>query len=104
VLGRIISSRTGELWKADVAAAGSAEVKLEKVEVKAGDTIDFLVGCKGTDSSDTFLWAPIIQSDMEQWSAKGQFAGPPPPLPPQMKPWEQYAQVLLQTNEFVFVD
>lgn len=104
VLGRIVSSRSGELWKADVAPTVSVEPKLEKVEVKAGDTIDFLVDCKGTDNSDSFNWAPVIRGDIGEWSAKGQFAGPPPALPPQLKPWEQYAQVLLQTNEFVFID
>jgi len=72
--------------------------------VKAGDTIDFLVGCGGSDNSDSFTWTPVIRSDSGEWDARAQFAGPPPPLPPQLKPWEQFAQVLLETNEFVFVD
>ncbi len=104
VVGRIVSSRTGELWKAEVPAAGSAEAKLERVEVKAGETIDFLVGCLGGANSDSFVWAPLIRGDAGEFDAKAQFAGPPPPLPPQLKPWEQYAQVLLQTNEFMFID
>ncbi len=104
VVGRIVSSRMGELWKAEVPAAGSAEAKVERLEVKAGETIDFLVGCRSSDSSDGFVWAPLIRGEAGQWDAKAQFAGPPPPLPPALKPWEQYAQVLLQTNEFMFVD
>jgi mono/diheme cytochrome c family protein len=105
VIGRIVSSRAGELWKGEVLGDGSAETKVARVEVKAGETIDFLVGCRGADNSDTFLWAPVIHGEKTgEWDAKGQFAGPPKPLPPQLKPWEQYAQVLLETNEFVFVD
>ncbi len=104
VLGRIVSSRVGELWKAEIAPAGSAEAKVERVSVKAGDTIDFLVGCRGSDNSDAFVWVPIVRGDKGEWDAKGQFAGPAAPLPPPLRPWEQYAQVLLETNEFVFVD
>ncbi len=101
---RIVSSRAGELWKAEILKAGSAEPKLERVEVKAGDTIDFIVGCKGDENSDTFIWVPVIRGEIGSWDAKAQFAKPPPPRPPQLKPWEQYAQVLLEANEFVFVD
>ena len=104
VVGRIVSSRTGEVWKSEVPAAGSAQSNVAKLEVKAGDTIDFLVGCGGSDNSDSFTWTPVIRSDSGEWDARAQFAGPPPPLPPQLKPWEQFAQVLLETNEFVFVD
>jgi len=104
VIGRIVSSRRGELWKAEVLSKQTADPRVDRVDVKAGDTIDFLVGCRGDSNSDTFLWAPVIRDAAGEWSAKGQFAGPPAPLPPQLKPWEQYAQVLLETNEFVFVD
>jgi hypothetical protein len=36
-----------------------------------------------------------------EWNAAAQFAGP---LPKRLGPWEKYAQVLLESNEFVFVD
>jgi hypothetical protein len=39
----------------------------------------------------------------EVWDAKAQFGGPPPRHEP-LGPWEMYAQVLLQSNEVVFVD
>jgi hypothetical protein len=74
------------------------------VEVKAGDTIDFIVDCHGTDTSDSFRWHPVIGSENGTWDAKAQFAGPPPAGPAPLKPWEQFAQVLLETNEFAFVD
>lgn len=104
VLGRIVSSRGGELLKVEVAPKQSAPTKVARVEVKAGDTIDFIVEPRVGDTSDGFKWNPIVGSDNGSWDAKGQFAGPPPPRPAPLKPWEQYAQVLLQTNEFAFVD
>jgi len=102
IVARVVSSRAGELFKSDVAPKGSVEVKLEKIEVKKGDTIDFLVDLKETLDSDSFVWHPVIHGSAE-WDAKAQFAGPQA-APKDLTPWEQYAQVLLETNEFVFVD
>jgi hypothetical protein len=104
VLGRVVSSRAGELLKVEVGPSQSVPTKVERVEVKAGETIDFIVDPRGSDQSDSFRWSPVIGSDDGTWDAKAQFAGPPPPRPPQLKPWEQYAHVLLETNEFAFVD
>lgn len=103
IVARVVSSRAGELFKSDVAPKGSVEVKLEKIEVKKGDTIDFLVDLKETLDSDGFVWHPLIRGSSE-WDSKAQFAGPPAALPKDLTPWEQFAQVLLETNEFVFVD
>jgi mono/diheme cytochrome c family protein len=103
IVARVVSSRGGELFKSDVLPQGTVEVKLEKIEVKKGDTIDFMVDLRGDLNSDSFLWHPIIRGAGE-WDAKAQFAGPPPPKAKDLSPWEQYAQVLLETNEFVFVD
>ena len=38
-----------------------------------------------------------------EWDGVTQFAGPEGKADP-LGPWERYAQVLLQSNEFVFVD
>jgi mono/diheme cytochrome c family protein len=103
IVARVVSSRGGELFKSDVLPAATVEVKLENVPVKKGDTIDFLVDLRETLDSDSFVWHPIIRGNGE-WDAKAQFAGPLPPQPKDLTPWEQYAQVLLETNEFVFVD
>ena len=104
VLGRIVSSRAGELLKVEAAPKQSVPAKVARVEVKAGEAIDFIVEPRGNDVADTFTWHPAIGSDDGNWDAKAQFAGPPPPRPAALKPWEQYAQVLLETNEFAFVD
>ena len=77
-----------------------AETVIEDVPVKAGESIDFVVACGKDASNDTFKWAPKVGS----WDAKANFAGPPePPLKP-LGPWEAFAQVLLFSNEFMFID
>ena len=71
--------------------------------VKAGDTLDFIVDIGGTLNSDQFLWVPVITTNGAKWDARAEFNGPNPP-PQLLTPWEQYAQVLLLSNEFAFVD
>jgi hypothetical protein len=106
IRGRVVSSRGGSLgeWKLH---NDKAEVKLEKVELKKGDTLDFVIDLAGGLNSDDFKWAPVIkatESEPSEWSAKKDFDGPPPPPPQPLDAWEQYAQVLFLSNEFVFVD
>jgi hypothetical protein len=106
IQGRVVSSRGGSLgeWKLH---NNKAEVKLEKVELKKGDTLDFVIDLAGGLNSDDFRWAPVIkaaESEPTEWSAKKDFGGPPPPPPQPLDPWEEYAQVLFLSNEFVFVD
>ena len=71
------------------------------MEVKKGDTIDFVCDLRSNLNSDDFEWAPVIRGGDQEWHAGKEFAGPPPePL----TRWEQYAQALLLSNEFAFVD
>jgi hypothetical protein len=103
VCARIISSRKGALgeW---IAQNGKTAVNVERVEVKAGDWIDFVTDCRATIEHDSFSWAPIIKAQSRQWNAKTDFAGPPREQPKRLGAWEKYAQVLLLANEFMFVD
>ncbi len=103
VLGRIVSSRAGEVLKVEVAPQATAETAIS-VEVQAGDTLDFIVDSRDDPNSDSFAWAPLLRADGVEWDAQAQFSGPPPPSVPGMSAWEKYAQVLIETNEFVFVD
>lgn len=105
---RIVSSRAGEL--ASWTAKGlEAETKLGGVEVKPGDTLDFIVDGRQDAEDDSFAWAPLIerapgegsQERPMKWSASADFRGPDAS---RLSRWEQYAQVLLQTNEFAFVE
>ena len=44
------------------------------------------------------------QSIRLSWDSRADYAGPPPTPPTPLTPWEQVAQVLLMTNEFMYVD
>jgi hypothetical protein len=114
VQGRVVSSRTGVLGVWSVHHNKQTTIA-EKVEVKRGDTIDFVVDCRGGPDSDGFSWAPKIQlisprPDPETyaaltktWDAKDDFSGPKE-APKPLNAWERIAQVLLLSNEIMFVD
>ena len=103
VRGRIVSGRTGELgsW---VAHHAKVPTPVARVEVKQGETIDFVADCRGDEGYDSFTWAPVIRErepSPAAWETKADFQGP---QPQPLSPWEEFAQVLLLTNEFMFVD
>ena len=100
VRGHIVSSRHGELasWSVN---GSNAETRLGGVKVEKGDTIDFVVDPRNDPENDAFSWSPIVKSGAETWNAKNDFAGP---APRPLSVWARYAQVLLETNEFSFVD
>lgn len=102
VRARIVSSRHGELasW---IANGSGAETALTGITVDQGDTIDFIVDGRADTENDAFTWAPKIRQEgaEKEWSARADFRGP---TPKPLSVWERYAQVLLETNEFAFVD
>jgi len=100
VRGRIVSSRDGELasWSVN---GSSAETKLNGIKVEKGDTISFIVDARLDPENDGFTWAPVIKFGEQSWNAKNDFAGP---APQPLDVWARFAQVLLETNEFAFVD
>jgi hypothetical protein len=100
VLARIVSSRSGEL-ASGAARDSKAELKVAAVEVKAGDTIDFVVECRADSEGDNFTWAPVITMSPRTWNSAKDFHGPSPLT---LDVWARYAQVLLNTNEFAFVE
>ena len=108
----VISSRAGRLarWTAN---RESLMTRLEKVDVKRGETIDFVTIARADDVNDDFDWAPsITMTDRDipsmpgiplRWEARTDFASPdnnPTPL----GRWEELAQVMLISNEFALVD
>lgn len=114
VRAKIISSQKGLLGEWTLHNQ-SAETKIENLEVKQGDTIDFLVSIHESLNNNDFLWAPSIKMAgpkairdangyAKEWNAKKEFSGPPSEERKPMTAWEKYAQVLLLSNEFLFVD
>ncbi len=109
VRGWIISSRQGALQEWSV-KHGSREMSIDSLIVQPGETLDFVVDCLKSQDNDGFTWVPIIKtkqvagshtSIVQLWHAANDFSGPPPP---RLNAWEQLAQALLISNEFVFVD
>jgi hypothetical protein len=114
VRGRIVSSRHGQLAMY-VLHNRKADTNLGPVELKAGDTIDFVVDIRGGLNNDQYTWTPVIVSKDEkparateefktEWDAQKEFAGPLLEPAKPLTAWEKYAQVLLSSNEFMFVD
>ena len=109
VRGWIISSRHGAIKEWTVKHGGHDTV-VESLDVEPGEKIDFVVDCLKTSDFDSFNWAPIIRtkqvagsatSVVQLWHSTNDFSGP---APARLNPWEQLAQALLVSNEFVFVD
>jgi Protein of unknown function (DUF1553)/Protein of unknown function (DUF1549)/Planctomycete cytochrome C len=100
VRARIVHSREGRV-ALQVAKNRNTQISVAGVKVERGDTIDFIVDCLGDAESDDFTWAPVVTAGKQTWDASRDFGGPAPIA---LNAWEKFAQVLLQTNEFAFVD
>ncbi len=98
----LVSSRRGKLQSARVHHA-KVDFGVQQLAVQAGEAIDFIVDIGGDLGYDQFLWSPVIVAGTERWEARAGFSGPSS-MPEMLQPWEQYAQVLLLTNEFAYVD
>ncbi|MCI0747079.1 MAG: PSD1 and planctomycete cytochrome C domain-containing protein [Verrucomicrobia subdivision 3 bacterium] len=113
VRARIVSSRSGVAgeW---TAFHRKTETRVDRLEVKRGDAIDFITDCRETVTNDSFNWSPQIDylssgqspvaGEASTWNAKVDFAGPPKEKPKSLDPWQKFAQVLLLANETIFVD
>jgi hypothetical protein len=89
---------------------GKQALDVAKLDVVAGETIDFVVDIGAELNSDQHLWAPEIDEigppngngeNASGWRAERDFGGPPVQM---LDGWEQLAQVLLLSNELLFVD
>lgn len=108
----VISSRGGVLEQFTLHNS-SKTLKIPSVAVSAQDTLDFVVDINGELNSDQHLCSIAINdvtpsagvsessASVRSWNSQRDFTGPPTQL---LKTWEQLAQVLLLSNEFLFVD
>ena len=112
VRGRVVSGRLGVVGDWTVHHARE-QTNIENIEVRRGDAIDFVVDCRAGPDSDSFTWAPVLKlaagdpgvevGSVRTWDAKDDFSGPGN-LPKPLDGWEKFAQVLLLSNELIFVD
>jgi hypothetical protein len=107
----IASSRKGVL-KSESVYNGQKRLNIDALDVEPDDTIDFIVDCGKTLNYDDFVWAPTIiqtapratgggsSSDPQSttWDSVGNFTRV------QLLPLEQLVQMLLVSNELMFVD
>jgi len=100
----IVSSQTGMQQSAKVHQQ-TVPLNVETVQVMPGDTIDFVVDIGDTLNSDQYLWTctinEVIAESATRWNAQEDF---PRDVSHQLSPLEQLAQVLLCSNEFLFID
>ena len=109
VRGRIVSNRSGVVgeW---MAYNSRATTNVERIEVQRGDTVDFIADLRESVTSDSFTWTPRVTytstaagGARSEWKAKDDFAGPQPKTEPLTR-WQELAQVMLLSNEFMFID
>ena len=113
VIGTIVSSRSGRL-AAHAVFNGSQAFKLANIAVQADDTIDLVVSPGPSDSYDGYQVSLEITMDLpplaptqgarSRWEAETDFAGPRAVAPAPLSSWGQFAQVLLLSNEFMYID
>lgn len=80
IRARVVSSRHGMAgeW---IAAHSSADTSVSRVEVRTGDTIDFVTDCRQHQTSDSFAWQvslaiQIEGQPMQTIGSSDRFAGP----------------------------
>lgn len=110
IRGFVSHSREGKLRAVELLGS-SADISFTSLHFKAGDTLDFVVDINRQLNSDQFLWSPVITREATagsggdeaamRWDAKSDFAAPPRA---KLNGWEQFTQVLMLSNEFMFVD
>lgn len=101
----IVSSRAGKLTAAAIHQK-TIDLNVASLEVEKGETIDFVVDIGEVLNSDQYLWsatlfeAPAGEQSLT-WSSQNDF---PAKQIIQLTAWEQLAQTLLSSNEFLFID
>jgi len=81
VRAAIVSSRQGAVGQWTV-RAGQAATEIARIDVEAGDAVDFVVDGRSTAESDAFAWNPTIRlqtpgdSAERAWNATADFRGP----------------------------
>ncbi len=112
VVCRLVSSSVGLLGEWSAASSDTLTLR-NGVQVKRGDTLDFLTSSADQKADESFVWAPTITmpglampgmpSMAMRWDARSNFMDPDK-LPQPIGAWEELAQVLLLSNEFACAD
>ncbi len=109
VRGRVVSASGGKLGEWSVLNT-KAVTEIADVEVKVGESLDFVVDCLTSSDFDGYSWQPTIMFlgnneanlGKRRWEAEKDFLLTGPSAP--NTAWDQLAQTLLIGNEMMFVD
>ena len=101
----VVSSEHGILLSEKI-HQGQAKLNTQSLPVSKGEVIDFVVDIGDVLNSDQYLWkVDIIPAgntlQKTNWDSTRDF---PKQQIEKLDGWEQLAQVLLGTNEFMFID
>tara|TARA_B100000029_G_C17449509_1_gene914486 strand:- start:658 stop:1041 length:384 start_codon:yes stop_codon:yes gene_type:complete len=105
----IISSRAGLLAQANL-HQDAIDLNVGARQVATGETIDFVVDIRKTLNYDQYLWSATLQDQTNTsadqaapatWNSRTDFT---PSQRAYLDAWEQLAQALLCSNEFIFID
>jgi mono/diheme cytochrome c family protein len=111
IVCRIVHSRLGQLgeW---TASPDGVITKVESVACEPGDTVDFVAITDLDPAQSGFIWSPtivMVDRDMPalpgmkmRWDARHDFLDPKAMAKP-LGPWEELAQVLLVSGEFMLI-
>lgn len=106
----LFHSRTGKIASLDALPKQKVPIDWPSIEVRRGDTLTFAFDAiDGNTSFDSFRWAlSLHEGDQLLTDAKADFCGPDHwPIdnrPRPQSPLAQFAQVLMMSNEFQFID
>lgn len=106
----IVSSRAGVLASTHI-HHDTLDLNADSIVVEAGEIVDFIVDIGDVLNSDQYLWEVSLTEQLAEgveasgqvttWNSREDF---PMTTAQQLTPIEQLAQLLLCSNEFVFVD
>ena len=101
----VVNSRAGKLLSTTIHNK-SEELNVKPITVEKGETIDFVIDIDKILNSDQYLWdITLVESEDGEnavsWNSNLDF---PQAIVIHLTAWEQLAQTLLCSNEFMFID
>ena len=103
VRARIVTARHGILAEVVTKGASTSPVALKEVELAGGESIDFIADNFLGSNSDSFSWSPEIK-DAKTGEVISSAASEFGKKPDRQSALSTLAQILLQSNEFIFAD
>ncbi len=85
----------------------ATQTGVASIKVAAGEYIDFVTHCGANQNHDSFSWQVRIRYSSSPGNGRGEWNSETDfndSAQPTLTPWQRLAQVLLLSNEFIFID